>query len=168
MFEISVFLWRKSLWSYPTNRQHKKADMGQRLSDWLTGRRIVNSWCDGQTCSITDSEKLVWLTGQRLTYRQRVNNWWDGENNRLTGSDKLVCLKGQRLTYRRIMNNWRDRKLYRLNGGQRLWIKDFIRTRQILWYRATATLWRLQIKQYTGPNEGGGGKTSSNVSISWL
>ena len=38
----------------------------------------------------------------------------------------------------------------------------FTRARQIIRYRATATLWRLQIKQYTASNEGGY-KTYGNI-----
>ena len=41
------------------------------------------------------------------------------------------------------------------------------RTGQIIRYRATATLWRPQIKQYTASNDGGGGlqklKTNENI-----
>ena len=45
------------------------------------------------------------------------------------------------------------------HGGSTL--NNVIRTRQIIRYRATATLRRLQIKQYTAPNEGGGYKINS-------
>ena len=46
------------------------------------------------------------------------------------------------------------RYLYRLYYDRNLRLLS--RTRQIIRYRATATLWRPQIKQYTASNEGGG------------
>ena len=42
------------------------------------------------------------------------------------------------------------------------------RTRQIIRYRATATLRRLQIKQYTASNDGRGYKTHGNIPKFWL
>ena len=45
-----------------------------------------------------------------------------------------------------------------------------LRTRQIIRYRAIASLWRTQIKQYTAPKLGGGGgvyKTNGNIIWFW-
>ena len=42
-------------------------------------------------------------------------------------------------------------------GPEKRQEKEFLKTRQIIRYRASATLRRLQIKQYTASKEGGGG-----------